>query len=204
MDNSHNTIRSTNSNTTNTNSQPHNNNNSNVSSSVTLTDSGRIPPDNESHKISSSSSSSVSVSSSVSSSISPTASSSSLSSLPDISTLFSTLDMKSYLPTFVKEKITSNDLSALTNSDLQKLIPEIGPRRRLERSLNDRTLDDETKKEQKYFQHWSACVICHAHTRSLRFDPCGHFCCCDHCGAKLSDCPLCSTKISSCAKTFFS
>ena len=42
----------------------------------------------------------------------------------------------------------------------------------------------------------NACVICHDGVRDVIFIPCGHYCCCSLCAAKIADlCPVCRETI---------
>jgi len=34
------------------------------------------------------------------------------------------------------------------------------------------------------------CVVCMERDRAIRFEPCGHVCCCQECGSELSSCPM--------------
>jgi hypothetical protein len=46
-----------------------------------------------------------------------------------------------------------------------------------------------------------SCCIClmdqttEANIKFIIFAPCGHYCCCTQCGHKVSDCPICRTRI---------
>ena len=40
------------------------------------------------------------------------------------------------------------------------------------------------------------CVICLENAQSIRFDPCGHVCCCDTCESTCVRCPMCNTDIA--------
>jgi hypothetical protein len=40
------------------------------------------------------------------------------------------------------------------------------------------------------------CAICLKPNKSIRFDPCGHYCCCAECSEKVKVCPLCSKAIA--------
>jgi len=39
------------------------------------------------------------------------------------------------------------------------------------------------------------CVVCFDNDISIVFGPCGHACCCEECSTRLSDCPVCRTRI---------
>lgn len=51
--------------------------------------------------------------------------------------LFAALSMSEYVDAFAEQRIDANDLHLLGRDQLEKLIPEMGPRARLERKLDE-------------------------------------------------------------------
>lgn len=46
------------------------------------------------------------------------------------------------------------------------------------------------------------CVICLVEKYNSVFVPCGHMCCCVHCGAQLTQCPLCRRRVDQLVRTY--
>lgn len=63
-----------------------------------------------------------------------------------LASLFQRLKLTEYLDNFIRQRVTVEDLHTLHDADLEKLIPEIGPRRRLEEFVRrSHELDREVK-----------------------------------------------------------
>jgi len=60
------------------------------------------------------------------------------------------------------------------------------------------------KKEKKIndINELKLCVICIERDRAVRFEPCGHICCCQECGSKLSSCPMDNQEIEKQQKAY--
>lgn len=55
---------------------------------------------------------------------------------------------------------------------------------------------DQLREENDKLREERLCAICLTKDRNIRFDPCGHACCCDECESQVKNCPTCRQLIT--------